>query len=341
MNNKAYSNCINLYIVTSAYHLLIACAEAKANDYLITAFQSNSSIVKEMVNSTFGKNVIVTPDFYYYKKNPQKFIIRFRKDMSNIRQSFKNATVNDIVVFNDVDPMSQWLIKNIGNSGKVILIEEGIGLYRDTVKNHPLLFKLSSKVLFGFYYENINRIGESTAVDIIKCRHANQLNKKQSLGKEILEYKIDESRLFNISNYESPVDGDWFIGQPLVEDGVMDIDDYLEFIEKILIKRKDHTKKLIIKPHPRENVKKYDCFIDNPYLIICNENTLPIEIMLLGNVAKKVFTIFSSAIINISELPNVRSYALFNLTRNNINIPTRLFEMSNIEIPTSWDELKE
>lgn len=259
--------------------------------------------------------------------------------MSCIRQSVKNVTVNDIVVFNDVDPMSQWLIKNIKHFGKVILIEEGIGLYRDTVKNHPILFNMLSKLLFGFHYENINRIGESSVVETIKCRHMNKLSKKQLLNKEVLEYQINVSGLFKPGTYTSQIDGDWFIGQPLVEDGLMDTKEYLDFIEKTFTKRKDPTKKLIIKPHPRESLKKYQCFSNSPYIIICNDNTIPVEIMLLGNVEKIVYTLFSSAVINIAELPNITVYALFNLSRFNIKIPTELFEMSNVKIPSSWNEL--
>lgn len=321
---QAFEN--HLYICNTPYHLMLSCNRWKNGDVLIYIGNfKNGKTLKLMIDNTFNNNTLFAKDFYYYRTSVIR-LLKFRKNQKYLLKMIKGYFFGSIILFNDIDPVAQWIIKRVKCSGDIIIIEEGIGVYRNTKKRHEKMFKIAGKIFFGRSFENVRRIGESSAVSKIICSEPEKLSLNQSKKKiEVLE-ELDysaiskELRINRISGYS------WFIGQPLVEDGIVSEQKYLSYIKIIKEVEKKKGKKLILKPHPRENLQKYN----NIHMKLVSDSDVPVELLIDNSSDVNVFTIYSSAILNISKMKNVKSYVLYKIFDIKVNIEEDLFDKQNI-----------
>lgn len=324
---------INLFVVTTTYHILISCSMYKEGDILINAGnKSYGLVIKEMIDKTFGKNIISISGLADYKLNKIK-ILKFRTYMKQLKLSVCQKNIVNIVVFNDVDPEIQWIINYINKTGKVILVEEGIGLYRDIDKRFSIAWKLFGKMIFGYQFKNIKRIGESKKVEQIICKKSALLSVRQK-HKEIYPFSNINIELLKsrLSTLEYIEEKNWFIGQPLVEDGILDEKKYL----KIIIHLKNICPSLVIKPHPRENRNKYK--VMNGIKVV-EDNDTPMELMLNYKDNYHFFTFYSSAILSVSNYG--KAFALFKIA--NIKLTKEIeniFLESSVFVVENWDGVK-
>lgn len=322
----------NIFVASTTYHILIACCLYKEGDVLIIAGNKDyGTLVKELLLKTFESDLFIILSLKDYKSDVFK-LIKFRKFMKQLEKNILEKNIIDIVIFNDVDPETQWIINNIKRTGKVILIEEGIGLYRDIKKRHEFVFKIFGKILFGHKFENIKRIGESKSVEQIICRNPSLLSSKQHMkevGKlDIIDFESLKNKLSNLKEVEENI---WFIGQPLVEDGILKEKEYLEIVNKI----KDKNPNLIIKPHPRENINKYNSIFGAK---LVEDNNIPIELMVNTKKNNVFLTIYSSAIISVSSYG--KAMALFKIA--GIKLPDeveKIFLQASVQILNNWNEV--
>lgn len=334
---------INLYVASVPYHIMLSCNRYCVGDVMICTEGLNMNNALElMIKSTFSDNLFFVESLEFYKKNLEKLIF-FRKNMKKIKAKLDHKVVNNIVVFNDLDPAVQWIMHNIKFNGDVTVIEEGIGLYRDTVKRKKIFFKFGGKIFFGHDYENINRIGESAVVTEIICSHPSKLSNIQR-SKNITHMEdIDYKEFAHKLGIDTIINRDCFIGQPLVEDGVISESEYCDIIVR-LAEAKCAEEPLLLKPHPREDLSKYGRLESSQKIKVIKDNyQTPIELMIDTDQYINVYTIYSSAIINLSSLKNVCCYSLYCLYpyKNLINdeIVSMLSE-ADVKIPMNWNDLK-
>ena len=183
----------DLYVVQTTSHLVKACTKCMHDDFIICVGSiSKKSTIKKILNSCFLANNIATiHSLDYYKSNLSRLFF-FRRIMKKSLDPICHNALKTIYVFNDVDPIVQWILHYLLHQNTV-LIEEGIGLYRNTVKRSELFFKYFGKLFFGNKFENINRIGISKIVDTIECSFPCRLNSKQK-EKKIIEKTHPEKR---------------------------------------------------------------------------------------------------------------------------------------------------
>lgn len=325
---------VDLYIVSTPYHILMSCNRSKNGDILVLLGKAElSEFVKNMIFSFFDKRWVQAMNLDDYKKNKIDFFM-FKKNMRILRRKINDfsSQIRDIIVFNDVDPETQWLMNKIEHWREIVLIEEGIGLYRKIHKNNDLLFKMFGKLFFGWDFVNINQIGELEKIDKIVCRFPEKLTeiqkrKKIELQQEKYFKKVQENMKVNCIEGEN-----WFIGQPVVEDGIISMEQF----RSMIIKLSKIKKGLIVKPHPREKLEKYSSLKN---IKIISDNTIPMELFLGNSEKYKFYTLYSSVIIQAANYG--RACALYKLAF--LSLPLEIetvFEQSGVRILNTWSEVE-
>lgn len=325
----------DLYIAATPFHLLYSCARADLGDFIVVVngFKFSNEL-KEIVDYKFKNRHITVENFYYYRRNIRN-LLRFRKNMRTFYGSINNCIIGNIYAFNDVDPVSQWIMANIKHNGKCYVIEEGIGLYRDTNKRHEQLFKYGGKILFGSTFQNVSRIGECKYTNVIICRESHKLSTIQKSKDVMRMEKVDFTHLANELKIRRLYKKAWFIGQPLVEDGVISLEEYIGFIWQLV--DKDALKgALMIKPHPREGVDKYKRLVEELDISICPSNEIPVELLIDNSRETNVYTLYSSAVRNLCNTQNISVEVLYKLLPGITGITDDLFEAEGICIRSKW-----
>ncbi len=325
----------DLFLVNTPYHLLLSCNEWKEGDVLVCMgdFKWNPILLR-MIQETFSSCAFHTNNFYYYRQSI-KNLSAFRMQMRGLSEKLKIFCFRNIYTFNDVDPVVQWILKNTAHTGDVILIEEGIGLYRDTKKRHEFLFRLFGKIVFGKSYENVKRIGQSSCVTKIVCSRSENLSVLQK--KKQLEFlkPVNYQELAKRLEISQLAGGDWFIGQPLVEDGVLTKEKYLEVVKELIDFSQKIGRRLIIKPHPREELAKYVGLDAN----LLSSAEIPVELLVDTDVETWIFTLYSSAVLTLSRLKSVKAFVLYKMYKLHENIPDGLFDQNGIQEIHNLDEI--
>ena len=328
----------DVFVTTTPYQLLQSCYLCNNNSVLIANYDFYSNLVlSKLIDTYFQNRVIRLKPFGAYKEHPISFAT-FRNQMLKIKKRIDaDYEIRDIYVFSDVDPVTQWLSKNIYHSRNLFIVEEGIGLYRDSSFQHKAFFNLFGKVVFGRTYEKVNRMGESSAVTDILCTSPELLSYKQR-GKTI---HVQERHDFSIIQREigiSPLQNvNWFVGQPLVEDGVTSQIEYMQVVDHLNQLCLLQGKKLIIKPHPRENVLKYNSKYD-----VFPEKDTPIELLIDTKDNTNIYSIYSSAVFSVTNVDNIRVFALYKLLKNTTLSETLndIFSNKGIKIINEWHDLE-
>lgn len=300
---------MNVFICMSAYHVLQALLIGKDGDAIILSMNKLDQSLEAAVNDKFMGKVLVTPELDAYKKN--RFIIpfTFRYNLKKIIKFFHTSKVENIYVFNDVSPITQYLCCNINYTGAVVEVEEGIGLYRDSNIRQANLFKLFGKICFGHSFKFIVKQGTSPFVKCIMCHYPRLLDRQQK-NKTIIEMPVGGFNEIAAQMGVKQINGtDWFVGQPLVEDGVLCEEDYLSIISRLIEFSSKHNRMLTIKPHPRENMDKYKAFSGQLHII--TNWKIPMELLIGNRFLTKVYTIYSSAVLQLSSINNIQCYLLY------------------------------
>ena len=192
---------------------MIACSLWKKGDVLVCVGDFKiSNVLQNLINETFAHRTFRTYNFYYYRQNAIN-LVGFRKNVHCLKTELDQYSFLSIYTFNDVDPVTQWILKNTSNKNGVSLIEEGIGLYRNTTKRYETLFKIAGKILFGGTFENVRRIGESSCVKTIMCSSPEKLSDIQKTKTINLMPSIDYNKITKTIGIELICGTDWFIGQ--------------------------------------------------------------------------------------------------------------------------------
>lgn len=221
-----------------------------------------------------------------------------------------------LFVFNDNEPITNKIIRAIKkNSDKnvVTIIEEGIGIYSYTNK-HTLNIKEKIRLLVTTILGSpmqYKAIGDNALID---CAIVGNVELYKSLNKASVQELFLQSKAVLYDNADiflkhysqnhlNSTDVDFlYLGQPFDEYGNL-IEEEKKCIEKI-ISALGPSKKILIKPHPRDAECKYDCFnekYDNVFLMSNEMARLPIECLIGGLNIGSVISFNSSAGINIAN----------------------------------------
>ncbi|MCP4520540.1 MAG: hypothetical protein GY827_02395 [Cytophagales bacterium] len=203
-------------------------------------------------------------------KNPFLEVPKHRKLIANFKE-FAQKTLSD----NNVQELTLWLgtekdiftqsLMNISLQDFIIkdvcAIDEGLGFYgTSSMKDYfmKLLYVLITPLIFGqkIYYTSV--LGSHSMFTKVYARFLDYLPYKRSSVEYIELSPIVESGK-NVENNKNVL----FFTSPLAEDGHCSESEEANRLDTIfkLFSEKGYT--LYLKPHPRENVTKYNGLIDN------------------------------------------------------------------------------
>ncbi len=324
----------NLYVSSTPYHIIVSCAFMNDGDYLI--IEDNNTIDDYILNE-FAikkfKNNIVHVD--YYRNLFGKDIFKAKRNFKKIKNILSTVDIDSIYIFNDAEPYGQYLFKHYKNSNRCIL-EEGIGLYNDMYHRQWIKKIVYGKLFFGLWYSIVTRIGEYKYSDYIFAKEDKLLTNKQLSKKIIIEdyKKVDE--LLKKSNIKIRRKI-WFISQPLVEDEICDKNSFDNFFSSFVKIAYDNGIKISLKPHPREDIRKYSKYSN---IEIIDKKNIPFELLLDTSEKVILFTISSSAVYKFSEIDNVNIYFLHRLIDTKIDYSNISCDKNKKDVLQSFKELK-
>ncbi|HPJ81988.1 MAG TPA: polysialyltransferase family glycosyltransferase [Saccharofermentans sp.] len=286
------------------------------------------------------------------------------KRITRIRRIIKDTlfsctcfrTSSALLVFKDnglYDTEVIRLFKRLRN-GKVVLIEEGIGLYQSQTRTNSI--KQVAQVLLGVPRQAHRTQGENDLVDIVICAKPDLLQSHKKRGKIILKrsnlfsevlvkaYVRDFLGLAQIPDEKADF---LYFGQPLSEDGILKDYEEIEHISDFITSLDPGTD-IKVKLHPRERSSKYESIIEkhrNVSFLDSRLQSMPAEVVfkLLGSPV--VVTPFSSAAVNILQMGGVTSllllYRMFGLSQERKSSLDALFSDMSEYVIDSYDTLKD
>lgn len=202
-----------------------------------------------------------------------------------------NEKVRDVNFSKDLNNR-ETIIKKFNHYCKYIIIEPIILYFKEI--NLRLFTKTKNKL-----YKNNEAI--KIYKEIIMMR-----NKDFSKQKDL---KINE----NTKNV-------LIITQPLFEHNSREIKFEKELLYKIINILLQKNIKIIIKPHPRENIIKYKEYKKNTHISVINKK-MPVEEIIEYLNPKLVLGYSSTALVTSKILFNIRSISISNLIINNVETP--------------------
>lgn len=230
------------------------------------------------------------------------------KDASDFVETIRPSM---LMVFKDNDLLNCKVIDTAFKMGtKITLLQEGLGLY--TSPSFSLKSKLKTMILELMGYPKIFNgsqglhpyVTSIAATNIKELPSVKRVNKREveipimAPPKYILENFIKANKYELIKNIKDDQSRNLlFLGQPLSELGFITSSEEKTFLENIYNIMKNLGYRVIIKPHPSENLDKYK--LGGEKLDIIRSN-IPAELLPIYMNVAAVITPFSSAAENIS-----------------------------------------
>ena len=284
------------------------------------------------LNKTSYLNKDLWENIYFmtYDLNVFSYIKNSRNKL--LKNEFKNK-YDYIIYFVDTDIPNQLFLKNNSKATR-ILIEEGIGLYDMGVLDR--FRSIIKKIFFSiFCFKNVSfkhyEQGANKYHDYLLCRIPEILpeNKKNT---NVLKYDVIESSLEQKVT-ESENRKILYLGSNMCKMGWMKEDDERKLFEAVFFNLINDGYKIYIKPHPREEIEKYQRY-SNIEIIQSDE---PAEIIGKKLDPVATFSIASSGILN---LPNgVFLYNFVKTSFPNKKILKKIERLNKLSAPTTYEEL--
>ena len=300
---------------------------------------------------------IILPPVIVALSSEKRMVRRFIEYITEQEPDFYQKI--GIVVFRDVALRESILIdklKKIYKSVEVIMIEEGLGVYKYTGKPFVSLKKIVKKAIyriFGVPTIHLDELphGSNPLTDQIICMHPDKLhNKKQLYGKiitkqidifseEYCDFFIREVMRSTIARKKY---GFVYLSQPIFPTNRFKDNENYDIFLRGLFKLLLNYGNVVIKPHPLDqwDYDKYECEQINR----CPEELSKVAFELLfgyfGN--PRALTLYSSAACNIhSKTPNIFLYDFFPEVINKDLFGKEFFADNNLIRCQSFKELKE
>lgn len=330
----------NCFIVSTPYHLLVACSLRNEKDILLVEEQEvfESEFCQKMINSCFATRNMMIDSYGRLTKSPWTARRRLGKLKRSVEDLLRGVTT--LIYFNDAEPVVQFLLNVVGKNKRCVMLEEGVGLYNPLHHKKKFVKILFGRLMFGCWYRCIDRIGEYNKTTHIVCRKPKQLNAIQN-AKTVIAYDYKCVQDFTLTNRIGIEEKVIFIGQPLVEDGICSKEEYDKCIRQVVSMAYEREISLLIKPHPRENKEKYAQYMQAGKISVFEDRSLPAELMIQNRGEKRcIITVSSSSILNTID-PNTKGVVLGRLVHMQHKYDEKLFQNNAIITLSKWEQLND
>lgn len=287
--------------------------------------------------------IVPTEEFYFKKilKNPLVELWRVRQGVSSARKFttwiFETYSAPQMIyIFSDKDIFTQYFIQKAKNKNppKIVAIEEGTSFYVSsdkTEKYFNFLYNMLTPILLGFRYQYVCTYGSSKFVDEIYLRFPEYLPKNRLIEKKQVSRISLTNKTVKIDKASMQI---LFLSSPLTEYLVTE-----SGIEKVVLRElidllQPTSYNISLKPHPNENLKKFEHVISDSIEIEVIDKDIPTEDIDLSRY-RLIVNFASSAVIDIVEKQYpVKNIITINPYSKNLSL-TKLYEQTNyICMPT-------
>jgi len=322
-----------LFISRTSYHLLFSFLLNEHLKYDYETFLISSSLNKNIDEMAKKLNCFTKVKIYERISgvNGLLDLLKNKKDIKERISYVKSISPDFIVTYKDNDILNIALLDCV-ETKKKILIEEGRDLYKYDYKKENIGTKTKSIIKHILNYPNTYNFnqGENRNIDLIAAKYPQKLPKIKCKNKDIVEIpkniaiKKYLDRFFEESSYNSKIKFNFktpiclYLGQPLVARNVITREEENEMLNNIKYTFDQLNERLIIKPHPSENISKYNIFEKNNVL---KNNEIPAELLPLQLKIKLAITFHSSGIDNLRNwfgIPTIYLYKIY--LNNNLNM---------------------
>lgn len=354
----------NIFLVNSPYHVILSkkiidMYKANGNNSKnIVIVLKESSMMDINYDYIFDEVIYMDQQVYLNKgKNilDKVKILRYNKklckNVNNILNEYDNKlqNIDKLFTFTDDVAIHQKIIKYFKkkHNTKNILIEEGTILYYP--RKWRSIIKGISYTILGFGLCQPIQYGNNKYIDLVACKFPQKAN---SCRKKILlpnfTFDIDDIGIFPNLDYsyleqnseDNKKNKLIYAGNPFSEQGIISLEKEISILNDIIKICNKLNILLYIKPHPRENISKYNIDEYKNVKLIKNKE-VPIEIIssILG--CQGAISTISSAILNMSRDRNCFFLSdLFDIKFGmNDNIKS-IAESLEIKFPKTLDELE-
>lgn len=262
--------------------------------YIVNDIRKESFVIKVLLK-------LFTVGYFYKYSEWYKFL--------------EKSKIDSIIIYNDLDCMSQRIIKCFGDTSCVILGDEGTGVYSIHCPLFSVFKQIVTLILFGIVY-GTHSIGENKKIKYYFLKYPSLVDKRKRIKFENIveanEPFADENfvtRMVNDINLDSMllIDSNkmhyLYLGNKTNIFGIQD-KDVMETI-RLIANGLDSTENLLIKLHPGEANNKYDdlCGYDKIRVINLNGyNWIPVELIARYIMPECVLTILSAAAYNVLKI---------------------------------------
>ncbi|MGG3738052.1 glycosyltransferase family 52 [Aeribacillus pallidus] len=300
-----------LFVVSSNFQMMFA--------YFLTHYihgevqylilDSQNSEVNDMAIKAAEKNKAwVIPGL---KKTVKGIVFDNKKVFKKVADIVRNESPTTVILFKDNDFLTCQVIESASRIGsKITLVQEGVGIYRYPELYVKQWLTMKIPILLGYPRVYHGTQGLHPKVNAIAVTDPEKLPSIKKRSKQLIEIPqtapprhlldtyseiIPEHMLQPLKGHPSSL---LYIGQPLSKLGVIKLEEEIAFLQKLLLIAKKNRLKLLVKPHPFEDLDKYAVFKNELTLI---SNSLPAEMIPLFLSLTCVVTPYSSAAGNMSS----------------------------------------
>ena len=291
------------------------------NIYIIPYYDSDNKILKQVKKMYYSGYLFFLSNIYKYIKNKKNIIL---------------------MIFSDQEATTNKIINCLNNDTNVIiLVEEGLGIYTKKKYIRPLRTKIVD-FLCGIC--TTEYIGDYEGISKVIAKDPNKVDErfqKNILLKEtdcLHDYDFINQIELDIDDFDALTDTILFLGEPIKELNISE-KEYTSLLNEILEKFGGKYK-IIIKPHPREDISFYRKF--NDLIVIDKFKWVPVELLVLKYGFNIVFSICSAASVNIAKLnSDIQIYLLYKIFNLNIfnNINFDFNDIKNIKVVNNVNDI--
>ncbi|SDZ46691.1 hypothetical protein SAMN05421736_113123 [Evansella caseinilytica] len=320
-----------VYSISTVFHLMMSkLYMKKSNSPSIVICQAINPIISEIIreDNDFSDYLVIKR----VKRSKNKLIsaLKNRSNIQKVKKFINQRTIERAIIFKDNDLINQSITDIAVKKGaKVTLMEEGLGLYKKPQEG--LVYHRQNwikKNLFSYpMYRNKSQ-GMYPIVNEIVANNPQLLPSEKIINKKVVEEKFDQlSRVeigelynyFNINDIQfSPLVEKrkvvLYIGQPFSEFRSLSLQYEQKGLAAVfshLLKDKDIY--VLVKPHPSEDIRKYEPYIKDDLVELFTEYHVPAELIPAILDIDLVLTGYSSACYYINKWYNIRSLSLYNI----------------------------
>ncbi|WP_416826512.1 polysialyltransferase family glycosyltransferase [Ectobacillus polymachus] len=300
-----------LFVVSSNFQMMFAyfISHYMNGEVQYLILDSENAEVNDIAIKAAGENKFwFLP---YLKQSVKGMVYDNRKLFKKVADIVCTESPATVILFKDNDFLTCQVIESASRLGSnIILVQEGVGIYKNTEPNVKQWLRMKVPILLGYPWVYNYTQGLNPKVKTIAATDLEKLPPIKKQSKELIEIPQIAPPYHLLRTYSEfipdkmlqPLRGHsaslLYIGQPLSKFGLAKLEDEIAFLQNLLFFTKKNGLKLVVKPHPDENLDKFSGFENELTLL---SNSLPAEVIPLFLSVISVVTPFSSAADNMSS----------------------------------------